>query len=286
MAGGEKIKVNRALTSVCQDFPSSDWSSVRAAAPASSKEESMGRTVKAAAIAAFTFTLSGVAQAADLPRSYPASAPLPPLLQMAPSLVDEFGSGWYLRGDIGYRFNRVQDVTNANLAAPVTDDNFGRSWLLGIGAGYKWQWFRADVTADYGTKARYAGTTAGMVDDFTVKIDSFSVLANVYGDLGTWFGLTPYIGVGAGGTRLSTSDFSQHFLAPVAAVDSTDKWNFAWAYMAGLSYRVSGNLEIDLGYRHINMGGITTGIDAYGNQLTFRKLAADEVRLGVRYIID
>lgn len=249
----------------------------------------MGRKLKAAAtIGAFTFILSSAAQAADLPRAYPPAPPLPPppMVQSAPSLVDEFASGWYLRGDVGYRFNRINDVTNADPTVPVTNDSFDRSWLLGAGVGYKWQWFRADVTADYGTMAKYAGSTADMVDDFTTKIDSISVLANVYGDLGTWFGLTPYIGAGLGAARLSTSEFSQHFLAPVAAVAATSRWNFAWAYMAGISYKVSGNFQIDLGYRHINMGDITTGMDAYGNQLSFAKVSADEIRLGVRYIID
>lgn len=249
----------------------------------------MGSILKtAAAIGALTLTLGSAAEAADMRRPYPPAPPLPPPpVQSAPMPVDEFTSGWYLRGDIGYRFNKTDGVSNAATAAAVQvrDDDLDRSWLIGVGAGYKWQWFRTDLTLDYATKANYSGTTTRMVDDFTAKVDSFSVLANIYGDLGTWWGLTPYIGAGVGTARLSTTEFEQNFLAAVPAVESS-KWNFAWAYMAGVSYKVSSNFHVDLGYRHIDMGDITTGRDTYGNQLTLKSVAADEVRLGVRYFFD
>ena len=243
----------------------------------------MGSFLKFFATAGVLGLTLGAAQAADLPRRYP---PLPPpMVQTPPLLVDEFASGWYLRGDVGYRFNKVDSVTNAGARA-IISDNLSESWMGGVGAGYKFQWFRTDLTADYGTRAKYTGDTTSMPGDFTAKIDSFTAMANIYGDLGTWWGLTPYIGAGFGTTRLSTSDFSQHFLPAVAAVDTTNKWNFAWAYMAGISYRISGNYNIDLGYRHIDMGDVTTGRDSSGNRLTFKKMSADEVRLGVRYLID
>jgi opacity protein-like surface antigen len=237
-------------------------------------------------IAALAFLFVSSANAADLPRRQAPlpSMPPPPLLQSAPSLVDEFASGWYLRGDIGYRLNRVDDVTNAGVDS-IIDDSLGKSWLIGAGVGYKLSWFRADLTADYGTKAKYSGDSVFATDDFKAKIDSVTGLVNVYGDLGTWYGLTPYIGAGVGFAHLQTSGFSETSLGGPDA-DSTGKWNFAWAYMAGISYRVTGNYHIDLGYRHINMGDVTTGTDAFGNQLSLKKLSADEVRLGFRYVLD
>jgi opacity protein-like surface antigen len=243
---------------------------------------------KTVSIGALAILLATAANAADLPRRQPlpppSSMPPPPLLQSAPSLVDEFSSGWYLRGDIGYRQNKVNDVRNAIPPQP-TDDDLGKSWLAGAGVGYKLSWFRADLTADYGMKAKYSGDTVAATDDFNAKIDSVTGLMNIYGDLGTWYGLTPYIGAGAGFAHLQTSGFSRTFLGGPDA-DSTGKWNFAWAYMAGLSYKITGNYHVDLGYRHINMGGVTTGLDTFGNQLEFKKLSADELRFGFRYVLD
>ena len=67
--------------------------------------------------------------------------------------------------------------------------------------------------------------------------------------------------------------------------DSAGSWNLAWAYMAGISYRLMGNMHIDAGYRHVNMGDVTTGRIG-GNKLTFKEMSADEVRLGFRYVLD
>jgi opacity protein-like surface antigen len=228
------------------------------------------------------------ANAADPGRQpYPSSSmpPPPPLLQSAPLLVDEFGSGWYLRGDIGYRKNKADNVTNDGGSPGITDSDLDKSWLFGAGVGYKWEWFRTDLTVDYGTRSNFSGDSRIQNKDFTAKIDSVTGLVNVYGDLGTWFGLTPYIGLGAGIAHLQTANFHVASAGGPDA-DSTGSWNFAWAYMAGISYKVIGNSHIDLGYRHVNMGDVSTGMDAFGNQLAFKKMSADELRLGFRYVLD
>jgi opacity protein-like surface antigen len=231
------------------------------------------------AIGTLAFMFGGAANAADLPAS-------PPLLQSAPLLVDEFSSGWYLRGDVGYRFNNDFDGVS-NLGAPpgVRDSELDTSWLVGAGVGYKWEWFRTDLTVDYGTKAKFTGGNRFGPNDYTGKIDSFSALVNIYGDLGTWWGLTPYVGGGIGIARPNTGDFTVASAGNLD-IDTAASWNFAWALMAGVSYRLMGNYHIDVGYRHINMGDVTTGRDSAGNQLAFQKLSADEVRFGFRYVLD
>jgi opacity protein-like surface antigen len=241
---------------------------------------SISKTVPAIGVLALMF--GNAAHAADM-GGYPPSAP--PLLQSAPLLVDEFSSGWYLRGDVGYRMNNIDDVNN-NGAPVVLGSDLGKSWMIGAGVGYKWEWFRTDLTVDYGTKADFHGDSDIRLNDFSAKVDSVTGLLNVYGDLGTWYGLTPYIGVGAGFAHLQAANFNVAS-APIGNDgDSTGKWNFAWAYMAGISYRVYGNYNIDLGYRHINMGDVASGRDPFGNQLTFKSLSSNEVRLGFRYVLD
>jgi opacity protein-like surface antigen len=247
----------------------------------------MGSLKTFAMIGTLTVALATTATAADLPRPAP-SLPLPPppiVQRAAPSLVDEFASGWYLRGDVGYRMNKLGSVANAAVVQP-TNNRIDKSAVIGLGVGYKWQWFRSDLTLDYGTKAKYWGDSVFLANDFTARIDSSTLLLNVYGDLGTWFGLTPYLGAGIGGAYLGTGDFGQNSQPFVSAVPVNSKWNLAWAWMAGASYRLSQNYHIDLGYRHVNMGDAMSGTDAYGNRMTFKSLSADEIRLGVRYVID
>jgi len=233
----------------------------------------------ASTIGVFSLALCSAAHAADMPRM------LPPMVEAPPLLVDEFSSGWYLRGDIGYRWNKVDDVVSVGATPSVLNDNLGKSWVFGGGVGYKWEWFRTDLTADYGTKAKFTADSPLQSNDFRAKIASTTILANVYGDLGTWWGLTPYIGAGIGAAFLQASNFNVASSGTDEA-GLNDKWNFAWAYMAGVSYKVTGNFLMDFGYRHVNMGDVTTGIDVFGNQLNFKKVSADEFRVGFRYTLD
>jgi|RhiMetdeSRZDD1v2_1073273.scaffolds.fasta_scaffold879584_1 opacity protein-like surface antigen len=227
-----------------------------------------------------------VANAADLGGSGP------PLLDSAPLLVDEFGSNWYLRGDIGYRFNTDFDSAR-NLNPPPAVQNpelTNKTWNFGGGVGYKWEWFRTDLTFDVSTTAKFDADSRRRVNDFTAKVDNYNGLWNAYADLGTWWGFSPYIGGGVGFARLKASGFrisSEHDNEG----HSNETWNFAWAAMAGLSYRVNANWLIDVGYRHIDMGDVWTGVFGSGRfrderRLEVKNLSSDEVRVGFRYMID
>jgi opacity protein-like surface antigen len=222
-----------------------------------------------------------VATAADL------GASAPPLLDSAPLLVDEFGSNWYLRGDIGYRFNTNFDsLRNLDPPPAVRDPEVtNNTWVFGAGVGYKWNWFRADITGDFSTTEKFDADSRRRPNDFRTRVDTVTGLVNGYGDLGTWWGFSPYIGAGIGFARLKASGFripSEH----AGDAHSDESWNLAWAVMAGVSYQVTPNWLIDVGYRHINMGDVWTGVDREQNRLALKNLSSDEVRVGFRYMID
>ncbi len=232
-----------------------------------------------AAAIPFALLLAGAAHAADLPMP-----PLPPLVQKAPVLVEEYASGWYLRGDFGYRFNAIGDVL-ATVAPNPSNTRVDDSIAVGGGLGYKAGWFRADATFDYGARASYRGDTPAASANYTTKIDTYTVLGNAYLDLGTWSGFTPYVGGGAGGSFLRTGDFA----TAVPAMSGTPilgRWQFTWAAMGGFSYAFAPKVLLDLGYRYINFGDALTQFDAVPNQLNLKNLAAQEVRIGVRYTLD
>jgi opacity protein-like surface antigen len=239
---------------------------------------------KIVATGAFVTLFGNAANAADV-RQLPPPSSRPPMLESAPLLVDEFSSGWYLRGDIGFRRNEADGVTNVGAPPGVRDSDLDNSWMFGAGVGYKMDWFRTDLTVDYGTRSEFTGDSGVRRNDFSARVDSVTGLVNVYGDLGTWFGLSPYIGAGIGFAHLQAANFDVAS-AGVGDADSAGSWNFAWAYMAGVSYRLTGNYHVDVGYRHLNMGDVTTGRDAANNQLTFKKMSADEIRVGFRYVLD
>jgi opacity protein-like surface antigen len=223
-----------------------------------------------------------LARAGDMPS-------IPPLSELArtmPAPVAEFASGWYLRGDAGYRINDIGSATSTITAPDPTNSALGDSSVVGIGFGFKTSWFRTDVTADYGYKAKYTGTIAS-ANDVRTSIDSITVLGNAYFDLGTWSGFTPYVGAGAGGSYIWTRGLVSPAIAPgTPIVGDGIKWNLAWAAMAGVSYRMSPRLLIDVGYRYLNLGDATSGEDNITNAILFNDLTSQEIRLGLRYLID
>ena len=224
------------------------------------------------AVAGMIVFLAHNARAAD-----PIGLP-PPVIERSPGFMEESRSGWYLRGDVGYRLNNLDNVV-ATITPDPLNSEIDKSFTFGGGAGYKSGWFRTDVTIDYGPDMKYSGDTAGRVGAYTATFDSLSALLNVYFDLGTWQGFTPYVGAGLGGTHLRASDFTG-----VTAGDGT--WNFTWALAAGASYDVAPNLAVDLGYRYVNFGDVVAGPDTFNNRFTAKELAAHEFRVGMRWSIN
>jgi opacity protein-like surface antigen len=245
----------------------------------------------AAGIAALAVT--GTARAADVP--------IVPYVEPAPI------GGWYLRGYIGMSNQQVGKLDNALFATGGTvqfldSGSFDSAPIYGIGAGYQFnQWFRADLTGEYRGKAsfsaldRYDFNNDGVWDgtnQYTATKHEWLLLANAYVDLGTWWGITPYVGAGIGASNNTISGFQDINTANagVAYADSASKWNFAWALHAGAGWAVTQNVTVDLGYRYVDLGDARTGdIIAYtgannfNNPMIFDSLTSHDVHLGVRY---
>jgi opacity protein-like surface antigen len=186
---------------------------------------------------------------------------------------------WYLRADLGFRANTIHDVGTSVGFLPLTDNKMDGSVMGGFGAGFKWRQLRTDLTVDAAPEATFTGS--GLATAATAKVQSFTGLANVYYDFGTWWSVTPYIGVGAGAARLSVSGYRSASNPPFAVSDNQVN-NFAWAMMAGANYQILPNLGVDVGYRYLDQGDARTAADAFGH-LTLKNLRSHELRLGVRW---
>lgn len=224
-----------------------------------------------AGLAAASFQLPTRADAADMP-PWPQSQPT--------GVVREYVSGWYLRGDIGYRTNTDIGGLTSSFALPTNTD-LSEVATVGAGGGYKSGWFRADVTVDYAGKARFTGDSA--FGTFSGKVESWTALGNLYLDLGTWNGVTPYIGAGVGAVGFRSYDFN----APngILTTDYQSQTEFAWAYMAGFAWTFAPRWAVDLSYRRMNIGEVTFNA-ALANALTLQDLTANEFRIGLRYNFD
>lgn len=220
---------------------------------------------------------SGNALAADMPGSW-----TPPSLPLPSATVHPL-SGWYVRGDIAYGWYRMDSAVAApGFPNPVVND-LGKGVSGGGGVGYKSDWLRTDVTVDY-TGISYLGTIASS-GDVSAKIGAVTALVNGYLDLGAWYCLTPYAGVGLGVSRLTTSDFTSTLTPPFTSGLSNTQWKFAWALMAGTAINFTPAFAMDVGYRYLNLGDVSTASDAFG-QMTLKNIAAHEVRVGARWSFD
>ncbi|MGX9429757.1 MULTISPECIES: outer membrane protein [Bradyrhizobium] len=268
------------------------------------------RCVKSLFAAGAVSLISSVAFAADMPIAPPPAYGPPP--------VEDFG-GWYLRGDIGFSNQSVKEVRNGNnaLYTPLLSLNqqtgFDTGGIFGLGVGYQFNnWFRADITGQYRGRTNFHGQDlvtyplgGGVIgagsDNYNASKSEWLVLANAYVDLGTWWCVTPFIGAGVGAARVTVSnftdqglaDFSPGVIAPgFATAASASKWNFAWAAHAGLAYKVSPNLTLEVAYSYVDLGsGLTGPVTTFqgfttNNPMNFRDITSHDLKLGVRWNLD
>jgi len=262
-------------------------------------------SVKVASVAGAVALFATVANAADMPG-------LPPVYMPA---VEEFSaSGWYLRGDIGMTNQQFKGLHQRLYDVPgTTVEAVGMGWdssmLFGLGVGYKFNdWFRADITGEYRGKSNFHGSdhvttaTTNGVDNYSGSKSEWVFMANAYVDLGTWWCLTPYIGLGVGTTNIKISGFRDDgfnyspgpvLTASTAYADDASKWNFAWAVHAGVTYKVTPSMNIDFGYRYLDLGNATTGPTrafdgsfSNGGPFSFKHITSHDFKLGVRWMLE
>ena len=217
--------------------------------------------------------------AADMPNTLPPAYETP-----EPPPIFDVNTGWYLRGDLGYNLAHIDGAQSATGFPSPTSNKLNGAAMAGVGAGIKTQWLRTDFTVDYSLPMKYEGSILAP-NDTTAKISAVSMLFNGYLDLGTWYHVTPYVGAGAGAAFLQTSDYTSSAAPPFSGDTAHKQWNFAWAVMAGVGYAVAPNLMVDVGYRYIDFGDVRTNADAFG-AMTFKDIAAHEVRIGLRWSFD
>lgn len=281
------------------------------------KESPMRNVLKyTSLVGIFCLGMSSVTHAADLDRIItPLNAPtIKPV---------EVGNGWYLRGDIGYTAKQENDaptfntfsVANSYRAGTVTSSSFEDDFSLGGGIGYRFtDMFRGDVTLDFvkggfsknGTGLDQCASTSPTSTTCSIstsgQYDNYMAMVNGYVDLGTIAGFTPYLGAGAGFTKVKYGEVTSTgtcvdgggTCGTTADVTSShtgnSDWRKTWALMAGLSYDLNEQVKVDLGYKYSNVeaGDIygynadATALGASGTQGRDGGFERHEVRLGMR----
>lgn len=187
--------------------------------------------------AALGIASAGPARAADMPFFSPPDTPI--------DVESELGTGWYLRGDVGY-----SNITSPQVIGDLIDATVRTGTASGaLGVGYQHNsWLRTEFALDRAVIRPNATSTPfwcpysnhplssqpeygpdGQVTEpsrklgygvdlqetcysrTTGNLSRISGMFNAYLDLGNWFGLTPYVGAGVGASYVRSSGAINYF---------------------------------------------------------------------------
>lgn len=221
--------------------------------------------------------------------------------------------GWYLRGHLGMsnqRLDKLQSVLFEDSGILehgwLDKGGFASAPIMGVGIGYRFNdYLRGDIGVEYRGKSDFNALDRvtwapgdpddTYTNDYSAKKSEWLLLANAYADLGTFYGVTPYLGAGIGASRNTISNFRDvnEFYGGGGYANSTSKWNFAWALHAGVGIQATERMTVDLGYSYVNLGDANTGTiynfdPSLGSSagITFKDITSHDLKLGVRYSLN
>jgi opacity protein-like surface antigen len=231
----------------------------------------------------------------------------------------DVGYSWSKNPDIkfpvGNSVNTYDPVTGALVSSNytqtgqnVTDTSVENTWLGegGFGCGSGSWGIRGELMLGYRGDRKIDGkpgdytitnvtppptipTNPPVVDDpLHSSVKTYTLMANVYKDLGKFGNVTPYVGAGIGVAynQLSETYFTGTTTLPNRIAGDNDI-SLAWSLMAGIGYQISDRAILDVGYRYIDMGKISSqrhdNAGFINPRVVVDDLAAHEFKVGLRY---
>ena len=227
-------------------------------------------------------------------------------------------------------------------------------FALDVGFGYRFSdYFRMEATYEYrtgpgGTNTSTAVCPYGLYGlssqttpvvqlgyyydltntcDGVLKLTQYNNtgLGSGFVDLGTWWNITPYIGVGGGLNQNVMSGTLQYYetangqpyradLSPTGTfphewvdlagnpitpkpnvtfapqnwdrVITSTKYTPAWALMAGVGIQISSSATLDLGYRYLNTGVSNALVNTQTGAVIKQNNTSQQFKIGVRYMVN
>ncbi|HFC05453.1 MAG TPA: porin family protein, partial [Rhizobiales bacterium] len=188
-----------------------------------------------AGVSVFGIFGATVSHAADL-------TPPPPPPQYV-EVVDAEPSCLYARADVGGSFHQRPTVTKAGASA--TGEVLKDHAFIEAGAGCKvTDIMRVEVTGGY----RFKGSLKDDASGLDADLETYTGFVNAFWDITNYNGFTPYLGAGVG--------VAYHRLTNVTLPGGSSNGNradLAYSFSAGVSYDISSNLLLDIGYRYVNL---------------------------------
>ena len=158
--------------------------------------------------------------------------------------------------------------------------------------------------------------------NLALKQQNYTTLLNGYYDIFSYYGFTPYVGGGIGFNAQTTSGelnytesangspYRADLTAPAGypkvwinpntgntvatniafAPQNWDRtikntrYSFAWALSAGVAYKITHDLSLDLSYRYADLGTTTVALNPQTGATISQRNTAQDVRVGLRFM--
>ena len=221
---------------------------------------------------------------------------------------------WYLRSFAGFSNYESDDLSNElqdQFSSNINND-FESAPFMGFGLGMQANhWLRLEGTLEYRGNATFHGmdkydndvdptqcdgadpTDCG-TNEFTAVTEAWVGLASAYVDICTWRGITPFIGGSIGFANVDVKGMKDVNVPANSVATGSDntETNFAWALHAGLSYEVTPTFTVDVGYRFMNLGDVSSGqMTTYDGAVSYASVNLDDLHshdllIGMRWKLD
>jgi opacity protein-like surface antigen len=216
----------------------------------------------------------------------------------APSIASAKTSPYVrVAGGIGMMNNSKETNTNVGIPNVITDSDFKTGIALEGAVGLKMDMFRVEAATGYQssevdsyrvngvnqafsrTYTNYNNVTETITDKFTTSIRSYMI--NGYADFDLGGSITPYAMAGLGIANVEVKEHSEYNFS-----NGVSQWNddsftedvFAWQIGAGIGFKASENVTVDLGYRYFAASDVILSEDE-----TISSIATSNILLGVSY---
>jgi opacity protein-like surface antigen len=127
-----------------------------------------------------------------------------------------------------------------------------------------------------------------VADPLHTSIQSYTMMFNLYKDLGQFGRVTPYVGAGIGAAynMVDETYFTGNYNL-VNRIEGHNDLSFAWSLMAGIGYQLTDRATLDIGYRYLDLGSAESGrVDSAGfvnPKIKIDDISEHEIKIGLRY---
>lgn len=210
---------------------------------------------------------------------------------------DTNGDGIIDAGEVSYEF----------AGSTISGADLENTWLaeVGMGCGSGSRGLRAEVMVGFRGKRDFdgepsiyqgslIGTPTGVApppvteDPIHSSLKTTTLMLNAYYDLGKFGRFVPYVGAGIGAAYHQLDDISfTNNPALTNQIHGNNDLAFAWSLMAGVGVQLTDRAILDVGYRYIDMGSITSQRSDTGFNVNpavkLDDITAHEIKVGLRY---